>query len=362
MHSCENMARYHEDEKLKRVHDYVFLEPTVDLAGWPEVKGYDFEGKFNFWQFLKSYYHTGFQATSLYNAIVLIRQMRREKATIFLGYTSNMISCGVREQIKYLTKNKLVDVLVTTTGGLEEDIIKAKKPFVLGSYDADGGSLREKGINRTGNIFIPDDRYLFFESFMNGLLKRLYSIKKVWTIAEFVKEMGKELETLAKSDPEINPESSVTYWAYKNSIPYFVLPLVDGSVGDIIYFFKRTHPDFIIDETSVIVEINNIAMNAEKSGVIALGGSVPKHLVANANLFREGADYAVYITTAMEYEGSNAGANPDEAVSWGKFKAKRTTVKVYAEASLVFPLIVAGAFYLPLTESEFDFEEESQES
>jgi len=286
--------------------------------------------------------------------------MRREKATIFLGYTSNMISCGVREQIKYLTKNKFVNVLVTTTGGLEEDIIKAKKPFVLGSYDADGSSLREKGINRTGNLFIPDDRYLFFEAFINGLLKRLYELKKVWTISEFVYEMGRELEMLAKSDKEIDVESSVTYWAYKNSIPYFVLPLVDGSLGDIIYFFKRTHPDFMIDETSVIIQVNNIAMNAEKSGVVALGGSVPKHLVANANLFREGADYAVYVNTAMEYEGSNAGANPDEAVSWGKFKAKRKTVKIYAEASLVFPLIVAGAFYLPLTASDLDFNEKSE--
>lgn len=355
------MARYNEEDKVKRAHDYVFLEPTVDLEGWPEVKGYDFEKGFDFWEFLKSYYYTGFQATSLYQAIMLIRQMRKENATIFLGYTSNMISCGVREQIKYLTKNKLVNVLVTTTGGLEEDIIKAKKPFVLGSYDADGGSLREKGINRTGNLFIPDDRYLFFEAFVNGLLNRLYQIKKIWTITEFVYEMGRELESLAKTDSEINLESSVTYWAYKNSIPYFVLPLVDGSLGDIIYFFKRTHPDFMIDETSVIVQINNIAMNAERSGVIALGGSVPKHLVANANLFREGADYAVYINTAMEYEGSNAGANPDEAVSWGKFKAKRTTVKVYAEASLVFPLIVAGGFYLPLDSNKLDLNESFDE-
>lgn len=342
------MKRYEKikdhKQNQKDPHGKVFLEPTETLEGWPEIKGYDFNQKFNFKDFLNSYYFTGFQATELYKAIIVTKKMRQENAKIFLGYTSNMISCGIREQIRYLTENRFVSVLVTTTGGLEEDIIKTKHPFVIGDYDAYGRTLRDKGINRTGNTFIPNDRYLFFERFLIKLLNELYHEKKIWTISEFVKKCGAKLKQDAKNDEKIDYKSSVTYWAYENNIPYFVLPLVDGSVGDIIYFFKKEHPDFIIDETSTITEINDIAINSDKTGMITLGGSVPKHLIANSNLFRDGADYAIYITTASEYEGSNAGANPDEAVSWGKIKEKEKTVKVHAEASLVFPLFVAGAF------------------
>lgn len=43
---------------------------------------------------------------------------------------------------------------------------------------------------------------------------------------------------------------------------------------------------------------------------------------------RNGADYAVYLNTASEYDGSDSGARPDEAVSWGKIRADATPVKV----------------------------------
>ena len=78
--------------------------------------------------------------------------------------------------------------------------------------------------------------------------------------------------------------------------------------------------------------------------MIILGGGVIKHHICNANMFRNGADYAVYINTAQEFDGSDAGARPDEAISWGKILPDAKTVKVYADASIVFPLIVAKCF------------------
>ena len=100
------------------------LREAKTLDGWPEIKGYDFEGKFNFEEFLKSYLTTGFQATSLGQSIEIIKNMREEDAKIFLAFTSNMGTCGVRENIKYLVKNKFIHVLGTTIGAIEEDIIK----------------------------------------------------------------------------------------------------------------------------------------------------------------------------------------------------------------------------------------------
>ncbi len=69
-----------------------------------------------------------------------------------------------------------------------------------------------------------------------------------------------------------------------------------------------------------------------------------KHHICNANLMRNGADFSVYINTASEYDGSDAGARPDEAVSWGKIKVDSHPVKVWAEVTLVFPILVGETF------------------
>jgi len=322
------------------------LKKANTLDGWPEIKGYDFEEEFNFENFMKSYLSTGLQATNLGQAIEITKNMRRDNATIFLGFTSNMGTCGVRENIKYLVKNKLVHVLATTFGAIEEDIIKCFKPWVLGDFRANGEYLFNEGINRSGNIFCPNDRYIYFERFMNKFLTRIYENQKktgsIIDIEKFVFEIGRELEI-----QEIeNKEASFTYWAYKNNIPFFCPALLDGSVGDMIYFFKKRHFDFKIDTSDYIVRVTDLALNCEKMGMIAIGGSVPKHLIANAGLFREGCEYAVYLNTGLEMEGSNAGAPIDEAVSWGKIKSNAQKVKVEAEASLTFPLLVANAFKL----------------
>ncbi len=82
----------------------------------------------------------------------------------------------------------------------------------------------------------------------------------------------------------------------------------------------------------------------EKSGVIILGSGIIKHHILNANMFRNGADYAVYINNAQEFDGSDAGALPDEAVSWGKILPNAKSVKVFGDATILFPLIVARTF------------------
>ena len=76
--------------------------------------------------------------------------------------------------------------------------------------------------------------------------------------------------------------------------------------------------------------MNGEAVHASprKTGIIILGGGLPKHHICNANMMRNGADYAVFINTAQEFDGSDSGAHPDEAVSWGKIRGSAKTVKV----------------------------------
>jgi deoxyhypusine synthase len=111
-----------------------------------------------------------------------------------------------------------------------------------------------------------------------------------------------------------------------------------------IYFFKNKNPNFKIDISDDIVEINNSTIGKEKTGVIILGAGVIKHHILNANMFRNGADFAVYINNAQENDASDAGALPEEAISWGKLTKECESVKVYGDATILFPLIVAKCF------------------
>ncbi len=213
-----------------------------------------------------------------------------------------------------------------------------------GSFDADGAKLRNRGINRTGNIFIPNERYIWFEDFTKRVLKKLYEgqkmTKKTIDGIDIVKALGEWLEG------HKNCSGSFVYWAYKNDIPLLCVPLADGALGDHLYFFKKEHPDFSVDLVKEVEVLYDAVLLADRVGAIIIGGSVPKHHIMNACMLRGGADYTIYINTSYEGEGSNAGANPDEAKSWGKAAHNDNNVKVWGGASIVFPLLVAGAFKL----------------
>ena len=307
------------------------LKESEEVSG-KDISGYDFNLGVNFNELINSYSTTGMQATSLSKAIEIIGKMRREKAFIYLGYTSNLVTSGLRDIFRYLVEHKLIDIIVTTAGGVEEDFIKCLGSFKVGEFSADGKKLRDKGINRAGNIFIPNSRYCRFEEFVLPVLEKYKD--EMLTPSQLIHLLGKE----------INNEKSIYYWAWKNNIPVFCPAIMDGSLGDMIYFFKNKNSEFKLEISEDIVQLNNSTIGKTKTGIIILGGGVVKHSICNANLYRNGADYAVYINSQQEFDGSDSGARPDEAVSWGKISQKAESVKVFADATLVFPLIVAKAF------------------
>lgn len=252
-----------------------------------------------------------------------------DKTTIFLGYTSNMISSGLRGIFRYLVEHKHVSCIVTTAGGIEEDFIKCLGDTYMSSFSAKGSELRAKGLNRIGNLMVPNANYCAFEDWVVPILDKMLEEQEAskgtedeinWTPSKVIHRLGKE----------INDERSVYYWAYKNDIPVFCPALTDGSLGDMLYFhtFKTSPQQLKIDIVEDIRRVNTIAVRAKRAGMIILGGGVIKHHIANACLMRNGAEYAVYINTAQEFDGSDAGARPDEAISWGKIKPGADHVKV----------------------------------
>lgn len=356
--------------------------------------------------------HAGFQASAIAEAATIIDEMRawrdpdnpERKATVFLGYTSNLVSSGLRSVLRWLIEHEYVDAVVTTAGGIEEDLIKCLAPTYLSSFSANGAALRSQGMNRIGNLVVPNSNYCAFEDWVVPILdqmleeqestkhlpdenevasedvdednaedlsplyykknannttttttangntstpKRKRKTRQIWTPSKIIRRLGRLIA---------NP-SSILYQAYLHNIPIFCPALTDGSLGDMLYFHTfRSSPSVLdISITRDIRKINDISLGAARAGMIVLGGGVVKHHIANACLMRNGADWAVFVNTAQEFDGSDAGAKPDEAVSWGKIKSKEEggrSVKVYGEATVVFPLLVASTFAKVETEAK----------
>ena len=335
---------------------------SITLQGGEEVQGYDFNKGLDYEAMFKTFRHTGFQATNLGLAIEEVNKMikwrlsdepiaedetdefkdeamrKKTRCTIFLGYTSNMASCGMREYIRYLCQHKMIDVIVTTTGGIEEDIMKCMAPHYMGDFALKGKELRDQGLNRIGNLIVPNKNYSLLEEWFLPLVKEMFKEQK---------EQGTIFcpsKIIARIGEKIKNEQSIYYWCWKNNIPVYCPAFTDGALGDVIYFNSWNQPGFIVDLVQDIKLLNDSALLAKRSGMIILGGGVIKHHVCNANLMRNGADYSVFINTASEFDGSDAGARPDEAVSWGKIAPHATPVKLYAECSLVLPILIGETF------------------
>ncbi|XP_050946274.1 deoxyhypusine synthase isoform X1 [Cucumis melo] len=338
-----------DNDVLASVRAAVFKE-SENLEGKSiKIEGYDFNQGLNYSSLIRSMISTGFQASNLGDAIEVVNQMldwrladenvtedcseeekdpifrESTRCKVFLGFTSNLISSGVRDTIRYLVEHHMVDVIVTTTGGIEEDLIKCLAPTYKGDFSLPGAFLRSKGLNRIGNLLVPNDNYCKFEDWVIPILDQMLKEQReenvLWTPSKVIRRLGRE----------INDKSSYLYWAYKNNIPVFCPGLTDGSLGDMLYFHSFRNPGLIIDVIQDIRAMNGEAVHASprKTGMIILGGGLPKHHICNANMMRNGADYALFINTAQEFDGSDSGARPDEAVSWGKIRGSAKTVKVY---------------------------------
>lgn len=211
-------------------------------------------------------------------------------------------------------------------------------PTYIGDFSLPGRQLREKGINRIGNLLVPNNNYVKFEDWLMPILDKLLAEQQesgiVWTPSRLIHRLGLE----------INDEESVCYWAAKNLIPIFSPALTDGSLGDMLFFQSFKNPGLVIDILEDLRRINRLAMFSINTGMIILGGGVVKHHICNANLMRNGADFSLFVNTSSEFDGSDSGARPDEAISWGKIRKDANPVKVYGETTLIFPLLVAETF------------------
>jgi deoxyhypusine synthase len=272
----------------------------------------------------------GFTAKKLAVGIDILERMLKDKNCLkFLSFPACIIATGVRGVIRGMIKRRMFDVVITTCGTLDHDLARVWKDYYHGSFLMDDRELHRKGINRLGNILVPNECYgLIIEEKMKKFLEEIYREKKELATYELVWELGKRIKN----------KDSIMFWSYKNKIPMIIPGITDGAVGYQLWQFSQDH-DFKIDVLKDEQLLSDLIWNAKKSGGLIIGGGISKHHVIWWNQFKAGLDYAVYVTTAVEWDGSLSGARPREAISWGKINEKAKFVVIEEDATIALPII-----------------------
>ncbi len=278
-------------------------------------------------------------AGSVGKATELVSEMFNDPDyTVFLTLAGAIVPAGFRRVITDLIDNECVNVLVTTGSNMIHDMVEALGyRHSIGTFAAQDRRLKSKNIGRIGDIYIEQEA---FQSLEKWLFKTVESIpeekRRRISAAELLNEIGQR----------IHDKDSILSMAARKKVPIICPALVDSIAGFQLWTFGQ---DKIlrIDPLLDIEVLMDKVYEAKKSGIIILGGGVPKHFALFANTFREGVDAAVQITMDRPEPGGLSGASLDEAVSWGKVNPKGRAVTVVCDATIAFPLIVAAALENP---------------
>ncbi|HEX9341458.1 MAG TPA: deoxyhypusine synthase [Thermoplasmata archaeon] len=311
MRKGDLLRRKVEDIDLARAGDVAALVEEMDRAG-------------------------GFTAKKIADGVGILRAMfRRAGCTTFLSFPAALMATGIRGILRGLVERRLVDVVVTTCGTADHDLARVWSPYYHGSFDLDDVELHRLGVNRLGNILVPNESYgIVLEKKLRPMLRALWeSGRRSLSTKELLWELGRRAGS----------RESLLWWAWKNRIPVYVPAMFDGAVGYQLWSFWQDHKDFGIDQFRDEAELADLVFAAKETGALMIGGGVSKHHTIWWNQFRGGLDHAVYITTAPESDGSLSGARMREGISWGKVKPTAKHVTIEGDASALLPMMIAAA-------------------
>ena len=276
----------------------------------------------------------GFESVNLSDGLdILTKMISDEKCLKFVSFVGAVVSTGLRGIIKDMIKNKWFDVAITTCGALDHDIAKHYSHYNEGSFTMDDNELADQNIHRLGNVLVPMENYgPLIEEKMQLFLEEEYKngVREMST-SEICKMIGRHLG-----------EDSFLHWANKNDVSVVVPGIMDGAVGSQIWMFIQSHRDFKLNLIGDADLLSEYIFKAEKSGAFMIGGGISKHHTLWWNQYREGLDYAFYITTAQEFDGSLSGALVREAISWGKVTKIARQSTLHAEVTTILPFIYAA--------------------
>ncbi len=275
--------------------------------------------------YLNNIYNVGFQSTQIGKAKLILKEMFEKASLKILAFTGNTVATGLRGIYIKMIEKGYVDVIVTTGATIDHDVMRSFTDYYIGDFTVDDKKLRADGINRLGNIYVSNKSYEMLESITN----ELFLEEKTYTPSEIAYIFGKYLH-----DKNIR---SILSKCYEKNIPVISPGIIDAAIGLFFYYISKRRK-ISLDPIPDLKKYIDMILLAKKTGALIIGGGISKHHAIGANIVRGGLDYAIYVTSSQEWDGSLSGARSNEAVSWGKIKGKH--VDIYGEATIILPILL----------------------
>ena len=292
----------------------------------------------------------GFQGRKLGESLeVLTRMISDEDCTVILGLSGAMIPAGMQKVIIELVKRRYVDVIVSTGANIFHDACEhLDVHHYKGHHNVDDAELFSKGIDRIYDVFAHEDEFRKIDGIIADFGKELAGGMPAGmtynkSSAEFTYGLGRHLMKL-------NPNGeSVLSEAAKNGVRIFVPALCDSSIGIALVSARRGGVDISIDQLADADELTRIVEHSERTGVVYVGGGVPKNFIQQTQVIasihdagKEGHNYAVQFTVDSPHWGGLSGCTFEEAVSWGKEATDCRNVQCFCDATIALPVVVSG--------------------
>ncbi|WOF16521.1 deoxyhypusine synthase [Methanoplanus sp. FWC-SCC4] len=286
---------------------------------------------------------TGFQGRKLGESLDVWTQMiEDESCTIMLGLSGAMIPAGMQECIKELVKKRYVDVIVSTGANMFHDACEHLGiHHYRGYHHVDDAELYSKGIDRIYDVFAYEEEFRSVDTAISEFADALAPYNS--SSRDLTFRLGKWLS-------EKNPsESSVLSECAANDVPVFIPALCDSSIGIGLLMARRRGIDVSVDQIADTDEITGIVESSKRTGVIYVGGGVPKNFIQQTQVIasihdggNDGHHYAIQYTTDAPHWGGLSGCTFEEAISWGKEKPGCRNVQCFCDATISVPVVVSG--------------------
>jgi deoxyhypusine synthase len=277
-------------------------------------------------ELINSLKNSGFNAKRLALACEIYKEMIEDTDCVkFFGLAGALVPAGMQRIIYDFIKEGFIDVLVTTGANLTHDLAEALGFHHLqGDININDEDLRNEEINRIYDVFMPNKVYEGIEDFVS----KLSIPNNEMTVSNFLKFLGQQIPS---------SHNSILRICSEKNIPIFCPAFTDSGLALQVGFH---HQKINLNHFKDMLDMVNLAWEAEKAGVCIVGGGVPKNFIMQSLQFcPNSATYAIQITMDRPEPGGLSGATLKEAISWGKVNERAIYSTVISDATIALPLI-----------------------
>ena len=272
-------------------------------------------------------------AGRMYRATKLLAEtLDDEDTTVFLSVAGPLVPGGLKKVIRDMIENDMVDVLITSGANITHDLLEAFGGKHHYGMTDDDEALCKQGMGRIGDLYTKSEDFEVFEKEITKIMSDIAKKENTLNIRKFLTEIGSAL-----SDDE-----SILKTAARKGVPIYAPGLIDSMLGLQLWMFTQDN-DLHLDASGDMSELSDIVYDSKRVATVILGGGLPKHYALASNLLTGGVDAAIQVTMDRSETGSLGGAPLEEAKSWAKAKAGSNLVTVIGDATIIFPMMLAGA-------------------